>query len=164
VLLLLHAFADTAPWAVFIRLFVSLMYTWLPRPLGLYKECAKCQTNFRFLPHLPQRSERMFVATILSLATVLFAPSVYAGTIPSQSGLPYNFTLAALNSSLPNANSTGAPLVLGQNGQLPVWSPLIASIITLWMVLRCQHRSFVLRDIRAYNYYLTRIRFQDAPR
>jgi len=28
----------------------------------------------------------------------------------------YNFTLVALNNTLPNANSTGAPLVLGQAG------------------------------------------------
>ncbi|KZT24166.1 hypothetical protein NEOLEDRAFT_1148798 [Neolentinus lepideus HHB14362 ss-1] len=28
------------------------------------------------------------------------------------------FTLAALNTTLPNANSTGAPLVLGQNGEI----------------------------------------------
>lgn len=58
----------------------------------------------------------MFVANILSLTAALFAHSVYAGVIASQSSLPYNFTLAALNSSLPNANYTGAPLVLGQNG------------------------------------------------
>lgn len=31
--------------------------------------------------------------------------------------LPYNFTIAALNTTLPNANSTGVPLVLGQNGE-----------------------------------------------
>lgn len=30
--------------------------------------------------------------------------------------LPYNFTLAAVNVTLPNANQTGAPLVLGQGG------------------------------------------------
>ncbi|KAF8154470.1 hypothetical protein B0H34DRAFT_799253 [Crassisporium funariophilum] len=30
--------------------------------------------------------------------------------------LTYNFTLAAVNVSRPNANATGAPLVLGQNG------------------------------------------------
>ncbi|KAF8885374.1 hypothetical protein CPB84DRAFT_1750169 [Gymnopilus junonius] len=30
--------------------------------------------------------------------------------------LPFNFTLAALNTTLPNVNNTGAPLVLGQNG------------------------------------------------
>jgi hypothetical protein len=31
--------------------------------------------------------------------------------------LPYNFTLSAINTTLPNANTTGAPLVLGQNGK-----------------------------------------------
>jgi len=31
--------------------------------------------------------------------------------------LPYNFTLAAVNVTLPNANLTGAPLVLGQDGK-----------------------------------------------
>ena len=41
-------------------------------------------------------------------------------------------------------------------------SLLIASIITLWMLPRCQHRSFILRDVRAYHYYLTRVRFQNA--
>jgi len=30
--------------------------------------------------------------------------------------LPYNFTLAAVNVTLLNANQTGAPLVLGQGG------------------------------------------------
>ena len=30
--------------------------------------------------------------------------------------LPYNFTLAAVNVTLPNANLTGALLVLGQDG------------------------------------------------
>jgi hypothetical protein len=30
----------------------------------------------------------------------------------------YNFTLAAYNKTLPNANDTGVPLVLGQNGAI----------------------------------------------
>lgn len=34
----------------------------------------------------------------------------------SETTLAYNFTLAARNTSLPNANETGVPLVLGQNG------------------------------------------------
>lgn len=34
-----------------------------------------------------------------------------------QRSLPVNFTIAALNITLPNANSTGAPLVLGQDGR-----------------------------------------------
>jgi hypothetical protein len=33
------------------------------------------------------------------------------------STLPYNFTLAAVNTTLPNINTTGVPLVLGQNGK-----------------------------------------------
>ena len=32
--------------------------------------------------------------------------------------LPQNFTLAALNTTTPNSNSTGVPLVLGQNGKI----------------------------------------------
>jgi hypothetical protein len=33
--------------------------------------------------------------------------------------LSYNFTLAAVNKTLSNANETGVPLVLGQNGAIP---------------------------------------------
>lgn len=32
--------------------------------------------------------------------------------------LAYNFTLSAWNTTLPNVNETGAPLVLGQNGKV----------------------------------------------
>lgn len=35
----------------------------------------------------------------------------------SIASLPYNFTIAAVNTTLPNTNSTGVPLVLGQNGE-----------------------------------------------
>jgi hypothetical protein len=35
------------------------------------------------------------------------------------STLPYNFTLAAYNVTLPNYGQNGAPLVLGQNGTYP---------------------------------------------
>ncbi len=31
--------------------------------------------------------------------------------------LPYHFTLAAVNATMPNANLTGVPLVLGQDGK-----------------------------------------------
>lgn len=31
--------------------------------------------------------------------------------------LPYRFTLAAVNATFPNANLTGVPLVLGQDGE-----------------------------------------------
>ncbi|TRM61004.1 hypothetical protein BD626DRAFT_571380 [Schizophyllum amplum] len=39
--------------------------------------------------------------------------------VVAQDTLPYNFTLAALNVTEPNANSTGAPLVLATSGALP---------------------------------------------
>lgn len=42
------------------------------------------------------------------------------GETLSSSSLPYNFTIAAVNTTLPNANLTGVPLVLGQNGEQEV--------------------------------------------
>ena len=52
--------------------------------------------------------------SILTLALVL---AFFTSTaIAQQKTLPYNFTLAALNTTLPNANDTGAPLVLGYEG------------------------------------------------
>ncbi|CCL98476.1 uncharacterized protein FIBRA_00474 [Fibroporia radiculosa] len=39
-----------------------------------------------------------------------------AGLGPGAFDIAHNFTLAALNTTLPNANATGAPLVLGQAG------------------------------------------------
>ncbi len=50
---------------------------------------------------------------ILAVTTLTFG-SPFAG--PSFTDLPYYFTLAAWNTTLPNANKTGVPLVLGQNG------------------------------------------------
>ena len=41
--------------------------------------------------------------------------------------LPYNFTFAAVNKTLPNANTTGSPLVLGAGGKclfLPIFPRL----------------------------------------
>ncbi|CAA7270341.1 unnamed protein product [Cyclocybe aegerita] len=46
---------------------------------------------------------------------VVFLIDLCAGQEPLLH-LPHNFTLAAVNVTLPNANRTGAPLVLGQNG------------------------------------------------
>lgn len=42
----------------------------------------------------------------------------YAGIAGGRATLPGPFTLAALNTTLPNANSTGAPLVLGSGGAI----------------------------------------------
>ncbi|KAL1694001.1 hypothetical protein GGG16DRAFT_110613 [Schizophyllum commune] len=46
------------------------------------------------------------------LAPAAAAQPVATGSAPLKS-LPYNFTLAALNTTLPNVNDTGVPLVLG---------------------------------------------------
>ncbi|KAL1745224.1 hypothetical protein HDZ31DRAFT_63320 [Schizophyllum fasciatum] len=50
-------------------------------------------------------------ALVLSL---LLAPS----SLAQRKTLGYNFTLAALNTTLPNANNTGVPLVLGSAGAI----------------------------------------------
>ncbi|KZT01926.1 uncharacterized protein LAESUDRAFT_730840 [Laetiporus sulphureus 93-53] len=69
-------------------------------------------------------------AVLLSLASIVsFVRALPAGHLTAQDtpvwcagfgpgafDTGYNFTLAAVNVTLPNANSTGAPLVLGQNG------------------------------------------------
>lgn len=62
------------------------------------------------------------LVTLAALSTYTFAATV------SLTSLPYNFTLAALNLTLPNANLTGAPLVLGQNGGL-------AFFVMLWTLV-----------------------------
>jgi hypothetical protein len=65
--------------------------------------------------------------------------------------LPYNFTLAAVNVTLPNANLTGAPLVLGQDG-----TRFPSALVPQLMRYRCKLRHFVLRHIGPLisNYYL----------
>ncbi|KAF9459256.1 hypothetical protein BDZ94DRAFT_1051458 [Collybia nuda] len=59
----------------------------------------------------------LLVESILAKALVLAGLAVgsWAGGADITS-LPYNFTIAAVNTTLPNSNSTGVPLVLGQNG------------------------------------------------
>ena len=58
----------------------------------------------------------------MALAFALFwflqVLSLCAAEFVQLSALPYNFTLAAWNETLPNANSTGVPLVLGQDGTI----------------------------------------------
>lgn len=51
---------------------------------------------------------------ILAVTTSLTIASPFA--VPTLTDLPYYFTLGAWNTSLPNTNETGVPLVLGQNG------------------------------------------------
>lgn len=60
-------------------------------------------------------------ASLLNLFFLRFLPLCIAESdlrqaIGTSNTLPCNFTLAALNMTLPNANSTGAPLVLGWGG------------------------------------------------
>ncbi|KAL1662109.1 hypothetical protein GGF50DRAFT_59741 [Schizophyllum commune] len=68
-------------------------------------------------PSLPS----FFVALALSL---IFAPT----SLAQRKTLPYNFTLAAVNTTLPNANGTGVPLVLGSAGAIPGASFYITSL------------------------------------
>jgi len=50
--------------------------------------------------------------------SLLCTVKVSLGQQASETDLPNAFTLAAINTTLPNANQTGAPLVLGQNGAI----------------------------------------------
>lgn len=56
----------------------------------------------------------LFVGLVISafLVPASAAQPVTTTSTPLKT-LPYNFTLAALNTTLPNANDTGVPLVLG---------------------------------------------------
>ncbi|PPR00685.1 hypothetical protein CVT24_000973 [Panaeolus cyanescens] len=65
----------------------------------------------------------MFNILLLSASIFLglYGPVSQALAVPFEtealSSLRYNFRLAAVNSTLPNSNSTGVPLVLGQGGE-----------------------------------------------
>ncbi|PPQ95789.1 hypothetical protein CVT26_015889 [Gymnopilus dilepis] len=56
---------------------------------------------------------QLHIAIFTSLLALAVNQCTTQGAITN---LPFKFTLAALNTTLPNANNTGAPLVLGQNG------------------------------------------------
>ncbi|KAH7876630.1 uncharacterized protein C8R40DRAFT_1097973 [Lentinula edodes] len=53
-----------------------------------------------------------------SSTSFIFASPVYLAMRSSETTLTQNFTLAALNVTLPNVNLTGAPLVLGTAGAI----------------------------------------------
>ncbi|KAE9398964.1 hypothetical protein BT96DRAFT_1019819 [Gymnopus androsaceus JB14] len=57
-------------------------------------------------------------STLLLLVSALNSKAVMGSSITATSSLGTNFTLAALNTTLSNANSTGAPLVLGEAGAI----------------------------------------------
>ena len=70
------------------------------------------------------------------LLALLLAVSALAESMMStgQSSTLFKFTLAAHNTTLPNANATGVPLVLGQNGMR-----VVRTSSFLINVHRCDH-------------------------
>ncbi|KAL1699445.1 hypothetical protein EV121DRAFT_216199 [Schizophyllum commune] len=70
------------------------------------------------------------LAVFLAMAPTSLARST-ASPAPLKT-LPYMFTLAALNTTLPNANDTGVPLVLGHEFSLPGSTLLITSTYASW--------------------------------
>ena len=97
----------------------------------------------------------------------IFWSLLLGGLCAAQSDLStlcYNFTLAALNTTLPNANSTGAPLVLGEDGTIltvginPSYSRMILTGATSGLTLhvtsvRSVESSFhLVADVRAKTY------------
>lgn len=77
---------------------------------------------------------------MLSLLSLLLAPLLAVSALAEstmstgQSSTLSKFTLAAHNTTLPNANATGVPLVLGQNGMRVVRTSNL-----LINVHRCDH-------------------------
>jgi hypothetical protein len=55
---------------------------------------------------------------LISVAGIFNVFAEHCNAQKSSGNLPYQFTLSAYNLTLPNANSTGAPLVLGQAGAI----------------------------------------------
>ncbi|KAJ3971559.1 hypothetical protein EV361DRAFT_868393 [Lentinula raphanica] len=64
------------------------------------------------------RSVFVSMAVVVASASFIGATPVHISARSSVTTLANNFTLAALNNTLPNANSTGAPLVLGSDGAI----------------------------------------------
>ena len=90
----------------------------------------------------------MRLSLSLSIPT-LFALVLVLHTCVAQSvisTLPYNFTLSAVNTTAsdPNANTTGAPLVLGQNGRC---SMLEDGILKSNRNHRCYYGSVLIRHV-----------------
>lgn len=89
----------------------------------------------------------LFPLALGALASPLPSPSLTSRQTapgPQCSGLgagafdiAYNFTLAAYNVTLPNANSTGAPLVIGQAGAVDGESFKVLSVRRLPLIWFC---------------------------
>ncbi|KAL1694003.1 hypothetical protein GGG16DRAFT_100784 [Schizophyllum commune] len=93
-------------------------------------------------PSLPS----FFIALALSL---FLAPT----SLAQRRTLPYNFTLAAVNTTLPNANGTGVPLVLGSAGAVPGASFYITSTYASYPYNDYPTLGLVNGQLRAYDRY-----------
>ena len=71
----------------------------------------------------------LFSWTVSLTAAIVLALQVIARKV--EESLPFNFTFAALNLTLPNANATGVPLVLGQNGVVTGAAFEVTSVCTI---------------------------------
>ncbi|KAF9477214.1 hypothetical protein BDN70DRAFT_811045 [Pholiota conissans] len=65
--------------------------------------------------------------------------------------LPYNFTLGAVNTSLPNANFTGVPLVLGQAGAIAGESFYVTSTYASYPYNDYPSLGLINNTLRAYT-------------
>ncbi|KAL1694005.1 hypothetical protein GGG16DRAFT_122851 [Schizophyllum commune] len=74
----------------------------------------------------------IFFALVISLTVIPISVAQLAISSAPVKTLPYSFTLAALNTTLPNANDTGVPLVLGDEYFLPGSGLYITSTYASW--------------------------------
>jgi len=106
--LIMLPFGPSSTWDVVYNGVVCV-----PLAFSLHSRCQSMERNLWSTIMAPIHNGMCSLAVhtflLLSLVNV-------ASCIDSTGYLPYNFTLAAVNVTLPNANLTGAPLVLGQDG------------------------------------------------
>ncbi|KAI5833976.1 hypothetical protein K523DRAFT_395427 [Schizophyllum commune Tattone D] len=74
----------------------------------------------------------IFLALAISLAVIPTSVAQSTASSAPLKTLPYSLTLAALNTTLPNANDTGVPLVLGDEYFLPGSGLYITSTYASW--------------------------------
>jgi hypothetical protein len=65
--------------------------------------------------------------------------------------LPYRFTLAAVNATFPNANMTGVPLVLGQDGKSKATRLVQGDILTFHVLGATSGITFHVTSVRNFK-------------
>ncbi|KAJ3772809.1 hypothetical protein FB446DRAFT_642862 [Lentinula raphanica] len=90
------------------------------------------------------------MAVVVASTTFIGASPVYISARSSVTTLANNFTLAALNNTLPNANSTGAPLVLGSDGAIDGESFYVSSTYASYPYNDFPSLGLVGGNLRAY--------------